>query len=482
MEIEPNWEQINKVYRKYIGKETRVQVFFGGASSGKSFFIAQRVVLDTLDGRNTLVLRNVARTIRGSCWNEVVKAINSSGAKQYFSISKTEMLITCSLHESQILFAGLDDVEKIKSITPAKGVLTDIWIEEATEIARDDYKQLEKRLRGESIHPKRITLSFNPIFREHWLYTEFFGGWTDGAKEYHSDGLSILKTTYRDNRFLTDDDVEALKNEKDEYYRAVYTEGEWGVLGDVIFRNWSVQDLGHLQNTDKPLFGLDFGFSSDPAAAVKVHYDKGKKIIYILDELYERGLTNSQLSDILKGWVGNHYITCDSSEPKSIKELQNLGIRATGAKKGQDSVIHGIQWLQGHEIIVDIKAQHMRNELQLYQWRKDKDGASMRVPEDRNNHCLTGDTLIDTLQGKVPIRELVGTAGEVRCYDTEKCEPTTGRFFDCRMTRENADIYEVELSDGRTIKCTGEHLILTQRGWVEANNLTDSDSVLSIGG
>jgi phage terminase large subunit len=121
---------------------------------------------------------------------------------------------------------------------------------------------------------------------------------------------------------------------------------------------------------------------------VKVHYDKGKKIIYILDELYERGLTNSQLSDILKGWVGNHYITCDSSEPKSIKELQNLGIRATGAKKGQDSVIHGIQWLQGHEIVIDAKCQRTRNEFQLYQWRKDKDGQSMRVPEDRNNHLI----------------------------------------------------------------------------------------------
>lgn len=388
MEIEPNWEQINKVYRKFIGKETRVQVFFGGASSGKSFFIAQRVVLDTLDGRNTLVLRNVARTIRGSCWNEVVKAINSSGAKQYFSISKTEMLITCSLHESQILFAGLDDVEKIKSITPAKGVLTDIWIEEATEIARDDFKQLEKRLRGESIHPKRITLSFNPIYKEHWLYTEFFKDWDESKTVYKDDGLSILKTTYLDNRFLTQGDIDALENEKDEYYRQVYTLGNFGVLGDVIFRNWNVQDLGHLQNTDKPLFGLDFGFSSDPAAAVKVHYDKGRKTIYILDELYERGLTNTGIAPILKSFAGEHYITCDSSEPKSIKELQGLGIKALGAKKGPDSVMHGIQWLQGNEIVVDTKCQHTKNELQLYQWRKDRDGNSMRVPEDRNNHII----------------------------------------------------------------------------------------------
>ena len=228
--ISINGGAFNKPYIPYIDEKSelrnkRIQIFFGGASSGKSYFIAQRVVADSTNGRNTLVLRNVARTLRGSCWNEVVKAISTSGGSKYFSISKTEMLITCLLNGSQILFSGLDDTEKIKSITPASGVLTDIWIEEATEIARDDYKQLEKRLRGVSIHPKRITMSFNPIYKEHWLYTEFFHHWDESKTEYHDDGLSILKTTYKDNRFLTDDDEQALANEKDEYYRNVYTLG-----------------------------------------------------------------------------------------------------------------------------------------------------------------------------------------------------------------------------------------------------------------
>jgi phage terminase large subunit len=344
-------------------------------------------VLDTLKGRNTLVLRNVAKTLRGSCWNEITKAIRAFGLGDLFEVSKTEMVITAKNNQCQILFAGLDDVEKIKSITPAKGVLTDVWIEEATEAAWEDYKQLDKRLRGLSRHAKRLTLSFNPIYREHWIYTNFFGDWDESKTVINTPALSILKTTYKDNNFLTQDDRDALENEKDPYYRNVYTLGNWGVLGDVIFRNWRVEDLSGM-NTDKPLFGLDFGFSSDPAAGVKVHYDRAQKKIYILDELHEKGLTNSQLANILKPWVGGHYITCDSSEPKSIKELQNLGIRAIGAKKGPDSVIHGIQWLQGHEIIVDVRCQHMKNEFQLYQWRKDKNGQSMRVPEDRNNHLI----------------------------------------------------------------------------------------------
>lgn len=387
MILEINHKIFNPVYIPFINSETRIQIFFGGSSSGKSYFIAGRVVLDALKGRNTLVLRNVAKTLRGSCWNEITKAIKTFGLGSLFEVSKTEMVITAKNNRCQILFAGLDDVEKIKSITPAKGVLTDVWIEEATETAWEDYKQLDKRLRGLSRHSKRLTLSFNPIYREHWIYTNFFGDWDESKTVIDTLALSILKTTYLDNNFLTQDDRDALENEKDPYYRNVYTLGNWGVLGDVIFRNWRTEDLSDL-NTDKPLFGLDFGFSSDPAAGVKVHYDRVGKKIYILDELHEKGMTNTHLAELLKPWVGGHYITCDSSEPKSIKELQNLGIRAIGAKKGQDSVMHGIQWLQGHEIIVDVRCQRMKNELQLYQWRKDKDGNSMRVPEDRNNHLI----------------------------------------------------------------------------------------------
>lgn len=379
----------NAVYLPLLTDNTRTQIVFGGGSSGKSYFLGQRTVLDTLQGRNYLILRNVARTLRGSVWNEVTKAITTMGLGDWFLVGKSDMTITALNNGAQIMFAGLDDVEKIKSITPANGVLTDIWVEEATEIDKDDYKQLEKRLRGLSKHKKRITLSFNPVYKEHWIYKEFFGGWADNDTHKTGDGLAILKTTYKDNRFLTPDDIERIESEGDEYYRNVYTLGNWGILGDVIFKNWRVEDLSEFTKTaDRLYFGLDFGFSSDPAAGVKVHYERAKRRIYILDELHEKGLTNNALADALKPFTGAHYITCDSSEPKSIAELKQYGVRALPAVKGPDSVMHGVQWLQGHEIIVDVKCQNMRNELQLYQWRKDKDGNSLRVPEDKNNHLI----------------------------------------------------------------------------------------------
>ena len=390
MNIQIKRRELNSIYVPHLlQNQHRYQIFFGGSSSGKSVFLATRAVLDCMQGRNILVLRNVARTIRNSCWNEIYKAISRMKLTAYFSISKSEMTITCIQNGAQILFAGLDDVEKVKSITPQNGVLTDIWIEEATEASYEDYKQLDKRLRGASKHTKRLTLSFNPVYKTHWIYREFFGIWDDSSVYVESDTVSILKTTYKDNRFLTDDDRAALENEKDPYFREVYTYGNWGVLGDVIFRNWTIEDLQPVSDA-YPLryYGLDFGFSSDPCAAVNAAIDKKHKRILIFDELYERGLTNSMLAERLFPFAGNNPITCDSAEPKSIHELRMYNIAARAARKGKDSVTHGIQWLQGYQIVVDKHCQNMRNELSLYQWRKDKDGNSLNIPEDKNNHLI----------------------------------------------------------------------------------------------
>lgn len=225
VEIDIQPTAYNPVYGPFYKKDKRLQIFFGGSSSGKSYFLASRAVLDLLSGRNYLVCRSVAGTLRGSCWNEVNKAISTMGVAEYFSVQKTAMLITCNINGAQAIFAGLDDVEKIKSITPANGVLTDIWVEEATEIARKDYKQLEKRLRGKAEHSKRITLSFNPISKEHWIYKEFFGDWDDTKTKYEDENAVILKTTYKDNKYLMPEDIYRLEHEKDEYYRDVYTLG-----------------------------------------------------------------------------------------------------------------------------------------------------------------------------------------------------------------------------------------------------------------
>jgi phage terminase large subunit len=390
VEIDP--VVFNSVYIPHLKDMERIQICFGGASSGKSVFLAQRDIIDIMKGgRNFLVVRQVGRTLRGSVVQEIIKIIGEWNLSHLFSINKNDGTVTC-INGYQILFAGLDDVEKLKSITPAKGVITDVRVEEATEVDYRSVKQLMRRQRGGDKHtPKRITLSFNPILQSHWIYDRFFSkiGWNDDQKEYREPGLSITKTTYRDNKFLTKEDVLELQNETDKYWHDVYSEGRWGILGNVIFTNWSVRDLTDMRDQfTNHRNGLDFGYSADPAAVICTHYDRMRKTIYVYDELYQSGLTNDKLAEEATKLIGTQVVTCDSAEPKSVAELHKYHVSARSAVKGKDSVLHGIQWLQQQTIIVDTKCINSRNELQGYKWKEDKGGVALPVPVDQDNHLI----------------------------------------------------------------------------------------------
>jgi len=389
--IQISLDRINPIYRKFLKCNRRTQIFYGGSSSGKSYFLAQRCILDLmLNDRNYLICRNTAATIKKSVFNEIIKAIIALKASSIFNINKSDLVITCISTGKQIMFCGLDDPEKIKSITPADGVITDIWVEEATESDYRAVKQLQKRLRGMSKAKKRLILSFNPILQSHWLYTEYFDVWDDSKQEYISDELSILKTTYKDNDYLTDDDKKALEDETDKYYYEVYTLGNWGVLGAVIFKNWSMRELSidETATFDNIKNGLDFGYAVDPSAFISIYYDKKRKIIYVLDEIYATELDNEELAGLLKEKINQKVVTCDSSEPKSISELKKYGIYAIGAKKGPDSVNFGIKFLQGHEIVINVKCVNFKNEISQYKWKEDKSGTILPVPVDKLNHLI----------------------------------------------------------------------------------------------
>lgn len=384
--VEIDEDIFNDVYVPLLDDMAPMQILFGGASSGKSVFKAQQAIIDVLSGgRNYLIVRKVADTISKSVRAEVTKAIKSMGLESEFTIPKSDFTITCS-NGYQLLFAGLDDVEKLKSITPALGVITDVWIEEATEVTKDDIKQLDKRLRGgEEDTPKRICMTFNPILQNHHIYTDYFRtvGWKDDTTQIRLPNLSITKTTYKDNKFLTTQDRLKLENEADAYYYSVYTLGNWGILGNVIFTNWSVQDLSHMYHLfTTHRHGGDFGFGGNPAAISVGHYDENHKTIYCYKELYKTGLTNDVLAEKTKGLipvtnpdglvVGTQPITWDSAEPKSIAELKLYGVNALHAKKGPDSVLHGIQWLKQQTLVFDTSCTYHRDEFSMLKWKEDR--------------------------------------------------------------------------------------------------------------
>ena len=402
---------VNDAYIPYLNDTTRTQIFFGGSSSGKSFFLAQRAVMDVLKGHNYLIVRNVANTIKRSVYNQIVKTIIDFNLSEAFQMSKSEMVITCKRNNRQSLFGGLDDPEKLKSITPIDGVITDIWIEEATETAREAYKQLTKRLRGATPDGigKRVIFSFNPILQTHWIYQEFFGAWDDSKNLYKSNDLLILKTTYKDNKFLTDEDIYALEHETDPYFYNVYTLGNWGVLGKVIFKNWRTEDLSSvIPSFDNIYNGIDFGVT-DPNAFIRVHVNEGQKKIYIFDEYKKSNTLIDELAEELNTRIGkDEFIVGDPQGAQAILELNNRGITVIPAKKGPNSINDGISWLKEYEIIIDIRCQEFKNEIQSYHWQEDKLGNALPKPVDKDNH------LIDALRYATELCRLgaVATAAE----------------------------------------------------------------------
>ena len=380
--------KVNPKYVPYMNKKQFTQIFFGGSSSGKSYFLSQKIVLDNVSGVNWLVCRNVANTLTKSVFNEITKAISRMGLMQYYAINRSSLTITCTLNNKQILFCGLDDSEKIKSITPINGVLERVFVEEATEVKRDAIKQLTKRLRGRSEKDKYIVLAFNPILRSHFIYQDYFQNWIDGKDVYEDDTLLIVKSTYRDNMYLTKRDRELLESETDPYWRSVYVDGNWGILGHVVFKNWRVENLSDgVKQFDNIRCGMDFGWV-DETAMIKCHIDKRRKKIYVFDEVYQQYMTDSDLLRTSRRFFGRNYVTCDSAEPKTIDFLASNDIRAIPAVKGPDSIMRGIRWLQDYEIIIDVQCQNFKNEIEQYHFLEDKNGNVIEKPVDAFCHLI----------------------------------------------------------------------------------------------
>jgi phage terminase large subunit len=387
---------MNDAYAEHLTANQPTQIFFGGSSSGKSFAIlGQRTVRDIMTGkRNYLIVRKTARTLRSSAFNEIWKCISRMDLEGEFSRNKSDMVITHKASGCQILFCGLDDVEKVKSITPQVGVITDILIEEATETEYNDYKSLVKRLRGDTGDAtliKRMTLLFNPILQDHWIYTEFFEGkWDDSKDSYADNKLLIRRTIYKHNRWLTEDDIRKLEDETDKYYYDVYTLGKWGILGNLIFTNWRIEDQAEYRKRVNQFYnGLDFGFFPDPVAYVRCSYDRAKKEVRLFMTDGGQNMTNDMIAERLKPIIGKEVLTCDT-ESKSIQELNNFGINATPAVKGPGSVLFGVKWLQKQTILVDPRCVEIIQEFRKYKYREDKNGKVLPEPVDRDNHWIDG--------------------------------------------------------------------------------------------
>lgn len=277
--------------------------------------------------------------------------------------------------------------EKIKSISG----LDDIVIEECTEIDMIDFNQLNLRLRSKNPY-NQIHVMFNPVSKSNWVYKMWF------ENGYNEENTMVLKTTYKDNKFLPSDYIDSLEEmkEKDNVYYRIYALGEFASLDKLVYTNWKVGEFDYkeiIKNSpcNRALFGLDFGYINDPSAFVALVVDEVCKKLYIFDEFYKKGLLNNEIAnEIKRKGYAKEIIVADSAEQKSIEEIRKEGItRIKPARKGRDSILNGIQLIQQYKIIIHPKCENIIEELKNYSWQKDKITKEyINKPIDSYNHAL----------------------------------------------------------------------------------------------
>lgn len=364
--------------------QSRYQVLWGGAGSGKSHIVARkilyRILKETDAHHNFLVIRKVDRTIKRSVFKLIRNIISRWKLTDQFDVNLTDKTITYKLNGSQIMFSGLDDVEKLKSI---EGV-TSIWCEEATELTQEDFEQLDLRLRGEHGCLKQITLTLNPISEQHWIKRIFFD-------DPMSD-VFTLHTTYLDNAFIDAEYKMVMENKKktNPRYYNIYALGNWGTAEGLIFPKVTHRAIRQEEVAGLPCAqGLDFGYTNDPSAFNQSYVDVPNKRIYVFDGFYEKGLTNAKIAAQIKQLEAHkHKTIADSSEPKSIDYIAAKGVRIEGAAKGKDSVSAGIDFLSEFEIIVNAHLVEFMTEFNNYSWALGKDGKPTNKPVDDFNHFI----------------------------------------------------------------------------------------------
>lgn len=403
-------EVVGKGYGTFWNWKGRYRAVKGSRASKKSKTTALWFITNMMKypDANTLVVRKTYRTLKDSCFTELKWAIHRLGVDAFWDVKESPLEMTYKPTGQKIYFRGLDDPLKVTSITVDQGCLCWMWIEEAYEISsEDDFNMLDESIRGAvpegSDLFKQITLTFNPWNEHHWLKKRFF--------DNPDDETLALTTNYMCNEWLDSADrkvFETMKKQNPRRYRVAGL-GDWGIVDGLVYENWKEEAFEIISKSDfldldeaeqkaknyvfkesvKSAFGLDFGYTNDPAALFVGFIDTKDKKIYVYDEMYAAGLSNERIANNVQSMgYGKERIIADSAEPKSIDQLKGLGLKVKGAEKGKDSVNHGIQFIQDYEIIIHPRCVNFLTEISNYTWDKDKLGNKLNRPIDDFNHLM----------------------------------------------------------------------------------------------
>ena len=364
--------------------------FSGGRGSLKSSTVSVLVPLLLINnpGTHALVLRKVANTIRDSVYAQYIWAIGELGMAAYWEAKVSPMELIYKPTGQKIMFRGADDPMKIKSIKVPFGYIAVTHFEEKDQFAgRAEIRNiLQSTMRGGSVFWNFE--SYNPpISRDNWANKD--------SLEERADRL-CHKSTYLQappewlgEQFLAE--AEHLKATDERAYQHEYLGIPVGTGGNV-FENLELREITdeEMSHFDQIYQGVDYGWFPDPFAFIRLHYDRARETIYLMDEIYQNKLTNEASGNIIiqRGYK-DAYITCDSAEPKSVADYRAMGLPAKAAVKGPGSVDYGMKWLQRRKIVIDRKrTPNAYNEFVNYEYERNKDGDIISGYPDANNHLI----------------------------------------------------------------------------------------------
>lgn len=356
----------------------RILALYGGAGSGKSHSVAQHFCRTFLSHKDLriLVTRKTLPSLKITAFALIRDMLRDWGLPVADWLNKAEL--TIDYNHSQLLFKSLDDPEKVKSFDANL-----IWVEEATELTREDFMHLDLRLRRPGPVPNQMFLTFNPVDAFHWAIVDLVQGNRPDVAVHHS--------TYKDNPFLPQAYVDTLISleTKDRNFYRVYTLGEPGILENIIYSNYSVESFDMFPEVVRQLapsaIGLDFGFN-DPTAMIGIWLHEGE--YYLHELLYRSGMTNRDLI----GWMRSAGISqgvpipADSSRPDQIEDLCREGWNVHPADKR--SVKEGIDFVKSQRLHVSAESVNLLKEIRAYKYRETKDGRILDEPADWMNHLM----------------------------------------------------------------------------------------------
>ena len=384
MTIQIDTNVFNEKYLPALKDTNRIQIFYGGAASGKSYFLAQRCIIQSFKKTNNiLVARKYGNTNRNSTYRQIKHIIHEWNLEEYFTINELKIINKTS--DAQIIFTGLDDVQKIKSIS---GIRI-IWVQQASQISFDDYLQLNLRLRGKFNNPQlnyMMWFSFNPISKNNWIYKKIFD-----TIIYKQKGKSYYHSTYKDNKWCDEQYKKLLLSYKDvsPYHYDVYTLGKWGTFGQLVWPNYKVQDFdiyNILSGANYIASGQDFGYN-DPSASVLVAIND--QTLYICQELYGHKWTNTKLIDQLLNnttYIKQYKIYADSAQPQRIMELSNAGLNIQSVNK--KTIKESINNIKKVNIVIHPDCIQTIKQITNYQYKKNKQTNEYTdQPIEIDNHC-----------------------------------------------------------------------------------------------